>query len=125
MGVCTETLRKCCGLTIEETASTIEGEMKGIVGGHTRSGKALAAIHIEDMGEFKKFVGGTGGEGTLHLFFLNDGNGGKMIRPIHNRSPRNPKHPAMLKFTDGSFHRQARPYKGIHFVEEIASRHGG
>jgi hypothetical protein len=115
MGVCVETLQRACKLTIEETANTIEGEMKGIVGGHTRSGLALGAIHIE-MGDNSAFVGGTGGKGTLHLYFLNDGNGGKMIYPKRARA---------LHFSDGTRHGSARPYKGIHFVEEIASRHGG
>lgn len=116
MGVCVETLNKCCLLTINETASTIEGEMKGIVGGHTRSGAALAAIHIESTGSFSRFVGGTGGVGTLHLYFLNDGNGNKTIRPKRARA---------LHFSDGTYHASARPYKGIHFVEAIAARHGG
>lgn len=115
MGVCVETLQRACKLTIEETANTIQGEMKGIVGGHTRSGLALGAIHIE-MGSNRAFVGGTGGEGTLHLFFLDEGNGSKTIRPKRARA---------LHFSDGTYHAYARPYKGIHFVHMIASRHGG
>lgn len=116
MGVCVATLQAACGKTLDEVASTIEGEMKGIVGGHTRSGLALGAIHTEATGSMSRFVGGTGGEGTLHLYFLNDGNGGKIIRP---------KGPWALHFSDGSYHMSARPYAGIHFVEAIAARHGG
>lgn len=116
MGVCVETLKACCSRTLDEVANTINGEMKAVVSGHTRSGEALGAIHIENEGETSRFVGGTGGEGTLHLYFLNDGNGGKIIRP---------KRKKMLKYSDGTLHAQSRPYAGIHFVEEIASRHGG
>lgn len=116
MGVCVATLQAACAETLDEVATTIEGEMKGIVGGHTRSGAALGAIHTEATGSMSRFVGGTGGEGTLHMYFLNDGNGGHMIYP---------KRKKMLKFSDGSLHHQARPYAGIHFVEEIAARHGG
>ena len=115
MGVCVETLKAACEKELHELANTIEGEMKAIVGGHTRSGLALGAIHIE-MGSNSAFVGGTGGEGTLHLFFLDEGNGGKMIYP---------KRKSALRFSDGSLHGSARPYAGIHFVHEIASRHGG
>lgn len=89
--------------------------MKAIVGGHSRSGAALGAIHIENRG-LSAFVGGTGGVGTLHLCFLNDGNGGKTIYPKRKKA---------LRFNDGSLHARAKPYKGIHFVEEIAARHGG
>ena len=116
MGVCVATLKKACSVTIDETANTINGEMRAFVGGHTRSGLALGAIHIERTGEFSRFVGGTGGVGTLHLYFLNDGNGHKIIKPKKKRA---------LKFSDGSLHGSARPYKGYHFVEMIASRHGG
>lgn len=116
MGVCVETLNNACEKTVDELSTTIEGEMRAIVGKHSRSGAALGAIHIEKEGRFKAFVGGTGGEGTLHLFFLNDGNGSGYIYPRKRKA---------LRFSDGSFHGSARTYKGIHFVEEIASRHGG
>lgn len=116
MGVCVETLNNACETTVDELSHIIEGDMKGIVGKHSRSGAALAAIHIEKMGVFKSFVGGTGGEGTLHLYYLNDGNGSGYIYPKRARA---------LHFSDGSFHGSARTYKGIHFVEEIASRYGG
>lgn len=116
MGVCVSTLHTCCIKTMDEVASIIEGEMKGVVSGHTRSGAALAAIHIENGGFAYRFVGGTGGVGTLHLYFLNDGNGSRMIYPKKKKA---------LKYTDGSLHPRSRPYAGIHFVEAIAARHGG
>ena len=93
----------------------IFGEMKGVVGGHTRSGAAVGAIHIQGGGS-KWFIGGTGGEGTKHLYYLNEGNGGHMIYP---------KRAKALHYSDGSFHPRSRPYAGIHFVESIASHYGG
>ena len=112
---CVAVLKAACQKELTSLANTINGEMKGIVGGHSRSGAAVGAIHIE-MGSASAFVGGTEGVGTLHLYFLNEGNGGKMIYP---------KHAKALRYSDGSFHGRSRPYKGIHFVEAIAARHGG
>lgn len=120
MGVCVETLKSACALTINEVAATIEGEMKGVVGGHTRSGAALAAIHIESTGEFSKFVGGTGGVGTLHLYWLDEGNG-------HGRITA--KGRALGKYPGGipgiGWRHSVKTYAGIHFVHAIAARHGG
>lgn len=116
MGVCVATLDSACEETLDELANTIEGEMQDIVGNHTRSGLALGAIHIEKYGAHGAFVGGTGGEGTLHLFFLDEGNGNRIIYPRKKKA---------LKYSDGTLHGSSRPYKGIHFVAEIASRHGG
>lgn len=115
MGVCVETLKTCCIKTMDEVANTIEGEMKAVVSGHTRSGAALGAIHIVNEGFAHRFVGGTGGVGTLHLYFLNDGNGNKTIVP---------KRAKALHYSDGAYRMRSRPYKGIHFVEAIAARHG-
>lgn len=119
MGVCVETLKAACREELESLANTIEGEMKAIVGGHTRSGLALGAIHTE-MGEMSAFVGGTGGDGTLHLLWLDEGNGSGIIYA---------KGKALGKYPDGipgiGWRKSVRPYKGIHFVHEIASRHGG
>lgn len=119
MGVCVETLKAACEKELHELANTIEGEMKAIVGGHTRSGKALGAIHIE-MGSGSAFVGGTGGEGTKHLFWLDEGNGSGRIYA---------KGKALGKYPGGipgiGWRKSVAPYAGIHFVHEIASRHGG
>ena len=117
MGVCVQVLHEACGKKIEELADTIEGEMKGIVGGHSRSGLAVGAIHIESTGEFSKFVGGTGGEGTMHLYYLNEGNGGGRIYPRHSK--------ALYLKDYGIWRGSVRTYEGIHFVEAIAARHGG
>lgn len=112
---CVAVLKVACIKEVNDLANIINGEMKGIVGGHSRSGLAVGAIHIENYG-LGAFVGGTSGEGTLHMYFLNEGNGGKIIYPKKKKA---------LRFSDGSLHGSARPYAGIHFVEEIASRHGG
>lgn len=117
MGVCVQVLHEACAKKIDEVAETIEGEMKGIVGGHRRSGLAVGAIHIESTGEFSKFVGGTGGEGTLHLYYLNEGNGSGRIYPRRAK--------ALYLKDYGIWRGSVSTYEGIHFVEAIAARHGG
>lgn len=117
MGVCVETLKVACERELHELADTIEGEMKAIVGGHSRSGKALGAIHTE-MGNMSAFVGGTGGgEGVLHLYYLDEGNGSGRIYPK--------RHKALYLKDYGIWRCSVSTYAGIHFVHEIASRHGG
>ena len=113
---CVAVLNEACTRGVQELANTIYGEMTGIVSGHTRSGMALGAIHIENGGHHA-FVGGTGGEGTLHLKYLNDGNGGSRIYPRRAK--------ALYLKDYGIWRHSVSPYAGIHFVEAIASRHGG
>lgn len=115
MGALVEAVEVATQRELERVVNGIYGDMKGIVGGHSRSGAAVGAIHIEGGG-MSYFIGGTGGVGTLHLYFLNEGNGGKVIVPVRAKA---------LRFTDGSFHASARPYDGIHFVESIAASYGG
>lgn len=117
MGVCVATLKAACKEELESLANTIEGEMKAIVGGHTRSGLALGAIHTE-MGEMSAFVGGKGkSEAVMHLYYLDEGNGSGRIYP---------KRASRLYLKDyGIWRGSVSTYEGIHFVHEIASRHGG
>ena len=117
MGALVRVLMDACRDKVDEVAQEIESEMKGIVGGHSRSGLAVGAIHIENTGEFSRFVGGKGGEGTMHLYYLNEGNGGGRIYP---------KTAKALWLSDyGIWRGSVRTYEGIHFVEKIAARHGG
>lgn len=97
---------------VDEIAEEILADEKGIVGGHSRSGAAVGSLHIEVTGEFSRFIGATGGEGALHAFYLDEGNGGKMIYPKRGKA---------LKYSDGSLHPRSRPYKGIHWVRTVAS----
>lgn len=99
---------------VDEYAHKILAEEKAIVGKHRRSGAAVASLHIEETGQFSRFIGATGGEGALHAFFLDEGNGGKIIRP---------KKAKALKYSDGTYHPQSRPYKGIHWVRTVASHY--
>lgn len=114
---CVEVLNVTCEQTMRELATTIEGEMRGIVSGHSRSWAAYRAIHIE-MGGSTAFVGGTGGEGTKHLGWLNDGNGSGRIHA---------KGRALGKYPGGipgiGWRSSVSTYAGIHFVEQIAARH--
>lgn len=114
MGICTSTLESACMDKVTDLSNVINGELKGIVGGHTRSGLALGAIHIEGGG-LSAFVGGTGGEGTLHLYYLDEGNGPGRIYP---------KHAKALYLKDyGIWRGSVSSYAGIHFVAEVANRH--
>lgn len=117
MGVFKRVLVDACTEKLDEVASTIESEMKGIVGGHKRSGLAYGAIHIEEEGEFARFVGGTRGPGTMHLYYLNEGNGPGRIYPTNGS--------ALWVRPYGIWRASVKSYEGIHFVEEIAARHGG
>ena len=127
MGVCVQVLHEACAKKIQEVAEVIEGEMKAEVAkgagnahGAYATGSAVAAVHIENTGEFSRFVGGTGGEGTLHMYFLNEGNGGgKRIYPrrssvLHLQSP-----------GLNAYAKSVTSYKGTDFVTRIAKRHGG
>lgn len=114
-----ETVKTAAMEQMQQIAETIEGELIGIVSGHSRSGLAVGAIHIERRGDTSFFIGGTNGTGkgitgTDHLAMLDQGNGSEIIYPTEKRA---------LKFTDGSIHGSARPYAGIHFVREVANRH--
>lgn len=99
---------------IDEYANQILADEVRIVGSHSRSGAAVGSLHIEQTGEFSRFIGATGGEGALHAFYLDEGNGGKIIKPKRGKA---------LKYSDGTFHPQSRPYKGIHWVQTVASRY--
>ena len=98
--------------SVDEIANEILADEKSIVGKHSRSGAAVGSLHIESTGEFSRFIGATGGEGGLHAYFLDEGNGGKMIYPKRKKA---------LRYSDGSLHPRSRPYKGIHWVRTVAS----
>lgn len=108
-----------CERALDETAEKIESEMKGIVEAHWKSGAAYKAIHIEAPDRYTRLIGGTGGEGTKHLIWLDQGNGGGRIYPTHSKA---------LRLTDGrgntvTFAGSVRSYKGIHFLKQIASKY--
>ena len=110
-----------CDKELDRVATEIESEMKAVVAEHHKSGEAERAIHIEKKDMFTRWIGGTGGKGTMHLVYLDQGNGGRgrIIRPTRSKA---------LRLTDGrgntrAFAKQVHGYDGIHFLEEIASRH--
>lgn len=124
MGVCVETLKVACEKELHELANTINGELKaeaskgaGKARGKYATGAAVGAIHIE-MGTVSAFVGGTGGEGTKHLFWLDEGNGGRRIYA---------KGRALGKYPGGipgiGWRKSVSSYSGTHFVRRVADRH--
>lgn len=131
MGVCVEVLHEACAKKIDELAVIIEGELKAEAAkgsptgrGKYATGLAVGAIHIESMGEFKKFVGGTDGTGTGktgtdHLAMINGGNGGGRIYP---------KHGSLLHLQSpglDAYAKSVKGYGGSNFVHKVAMRHGG
>ena len=96
---------------LDRVSRQIEGELKAACP-QGATGQAKASIHIEEQGEFARFVGGT----HLHLYFADEGNNQRMrtIYPVRAKA---------LKFTDGSFHANASTYEGKHFVREVANKH--
>lgn len=124
----TEMLKLKMQEELDRVAEKIEAEMQDAVAPHSASGDALAAIHIEYIDEYTRFVGGTDGTGTGktgtdHLKLLNDGNGTGGI-------PKNgkPKRPMPLTYgyrnePPRGYAMHVKNYAGIHFVEEIANRH--
>ncbi len=99
---------------LDELAQTIEGELKAEC--PKRSGEAARSIHIENQGEFARFVGGT----NDHLFFADEGNNQTKTFILPKGKPLGAN---ALRFTDGSIHASARTYEGKHFVKEVADRH--
>ena len=102
-----------------DLAERIEGDLKAMVAPHSRSGMALGAIHIEKRSVSNYFIGGTNGtgmglNGTDHLAMLDEGNGSRIIYPVRAKA---------LRFTDGSIHGRAKPYKGIGFVSKVANKY--
>ena len=117
-------LDEICTKYLDDLARQIEAELKAEVRGHSRSGKALSAIHIEDTGKYSRFIGGTDGTGkgvtgTDHLAMLNNGNGTRTIYP----KGRGNGGANALRYSDGTFHGKSEPYAGIDFVGKVARRH--
>lgn len=119
---------------LDKVSQEIESEMKMAVSGHKRSGAALGAIHIEEINEFSRFVGGTNGTGkgitgTDHLGLLNNGNGPGRIYP----KTRNAlafdgfgKYAGKGHGKDGKYVLPSvNSYEGLHFIESITKKHGG
>lgn len=108
-----------CQRALDETALEIEAEMKSVVNAHWKSGAAYHAIHIEAPSPYERLIGGTGGEGTKHLIWLDQGNGGGRIYPKNSKA---------LRLTDGrgntiTFAKSVKSYKGIGFLKKIASKY--
>lgn len=117
---------------LDRIAKEIEAEMKAQASkpgsSHVRTGMAASSIHIEDIGTgsvfgMGRFIGADAnfdskgdGDGGVHLYYMNYGNGGsgKFILP---------KTAKALKLKDGTFAGNVRGYSGRHFIERIADRY--
>lgn len=116
-----ELVNKVCRETLDEVAEKVEADMKAVANEHFRSGAAYRAIHIEAPDDRTRLIGGFGGEGTKHLVWLDQGNGGSGSRIY-------PKNSKMLRIKDKrgntvAFASSVRAYGGIHFLKEIADKY--
>lgn len=104
---------------LDRVAKQIEGELKAKCPvGETH--QAINSIHIEEVGEFARSVGGT----NDHLYYADQGSGAtKKYIAFNPKGGINTKlRPYPSK--DGkvhSFGRKAIP--GLHFFKEVADRH--
>lgn len=113
------------GQQMDELAKQIEADYKAEVGKHNSapgaSGAAVGAIHIEKRGEYSYFIGAQVGsdhrDGGLHLYYLDEGNGGKgrTIYPTRSKalavpSPIGPR-------------ASVRGYSGFHITTKVASKY--
>lgn len=126
------------GTVVEIAKGYIDGELSKIardiymdmiaaVSPHSKSGAAINALRIQQLSNVSYFIGADVGsnphDGGLHLKFLNDGNGTGGI-PKNGRKPKRP-----MPMTYGypgkprGYAMHASNYKGIHFVEKIASKY--
>lgn len=117
------------GQQMDELAKQIEADYKAEVANHKytpgASGAALGAIHIEKRSEYSYFIGAKVGsdhtDGGLHLYYLDEGNGGKGTRiyPKHAR--------ALGKHPDGipgiGWRKSVRGYSGFHITTKVASKY--
>ena len=88
-----------------------------------RTGETAKSFHIMKIGRGMEngLVGAKGlitsvqiGSTLPSAYFADQGNGERMIYPKKKKA---------LKFSDGTFHAYARPYKGANFIEEVARNH--
>lgn len=123
-----DTVKSAITKELDRVSEEIQIEMTTIVAQHNKSGAAVGAIHIENMGEFTRFVGGTNGTGTGktgtdHLAMLDDGNGSGGIP----KGGRKPKAPMPMTYgygvPVGGFAMRASNYAGIHFTRTIKNKH--
>lgn len=110
MGQLVATLHAACEEELNTITDSVYGEMVGIVGGRPyATGEAAGAISIQATGEMSRFVGGT----HPHLYWLNEGNGGKRIYPKEYKA-------LGTRFGPKA---SVSPYAGIDFVTTIASHY--
>ena len=107
---------------LDRVAKQIEGELKAEC--PVRSGEARNSIHIEETSQFERFVGGN----NLHLYYADEGNGGKggRIYPHGNAlafhgwgSYAGKGHGKGGKYVLPS----VSSYDGKHFVRTVADKH--
>lgn len=106
---------------LEKVANNVKHDMVSIVSRHSISGRAVSAIKIEKLSNVSYFIGAhinfrNPDDGGLHLYYLDEGNGG-------GRARIRPRRAKALKTPYGLYH-SVSGYDGIHFVREVAQKYG-
>lgn len=112
---------------LEEIAEEIKYDMVSVASKHSRSGRGVSAIRVEKLSPTSYFIGAhiNGSDwrdGGLHLYYLDQGNGGpgETIYPTRARAlgplPPYKGHP-------GGYRANVSGYDGIHFVKKIADKY--
>lgn len=98
---------------MQELADRICAEYKAEVSSrimHKSTGEAVGSIRVEKLSDTSYRIGAA----NTHLYFFEEGNGTRTIRPVRAKA---------LHYTDGSFHTSSTPYPGRHCNETVAKKY--
>ena len=118
-----------CEEQLDSLAKQVKREMVAVCNEHRKTGAAANSVFIEKTGEKTRFVGAPArrSDGRMTSFFyLDQGNGGKNAVITSNGD-----YPMRFKGYKGAYAGKwytkwaVSGYNGIHFVRDIAEKHGG
>ncbi len=111
----TDTVKTAITKELDRLSMQIQYELKSAC--PKRTGEAASSIHIEEEGEFSRFIGSN----NLHLYFASQGNGTGGIPKSGERKPLpiSGKGGQIIAFRTSPF----RNYEGKPFVRDVADRH--
>lgn len=116
-----EIVNNVCMSELDRVASVIEGELKDEC--PKRTGQAAASIGISAPSDVTRRIGGV----NDHLFFADQGNGGRgtIIKSTreYDRLGRRPGKLVVMNGMYTSYRNSVHGYEGRHFVEKVAARH--
>lgn len=109
-----EKVQVACREQMAEIADRIcadyKAEVQSRIKGKITTGEAVRSIHVEQIGETSYRIGSN----HDHLYFFEEGNGNRTIRPVKAKA---------LHYVDGSFHMSSTPYAGRHCNRTVANKY--